>query len=75
MQADIGLPESPRGAVLFAHGSGRHCPRNRYVADELHRAGLVTVLADLLTREEEQVDLRTASIRLTSTCLPGGSWR
>jgi putative phosphoribosyl transferase len=51
--------------VLFAHGSGsgRNSPRNRYVADELNRAGLVTVLADLLTREEEQVDLRTAELR------------
>ncbi|MHA6797595.1 dienelactone hydrolase family protein (plasmid) [Pseudonocardia bannensis] len=66
LEADLGVPrESPRGAVLFAHGSGsgRHSPRNRYVADELNRAGLVTVLADLLTREEEQVDLRTAALR------------
>ena len=65
LQADIGLPESPCGAVLFAHGSGsgRHSPRNRYVADELNRAGLVTVLADLFTQEEEQVDMRTASLR------------
>lgn len=65
LEADIGLPESPRGAVLFAHGSGssRHSPRNRYVASELNRAGLATVLADLLTREEEQVDIRTAALR------------
>jgi dienelactone hydrolase len=65
LEADIGLPDSPRGAVLFAHGSGsgRHSPRNRYVADELNQAGLATVLADLLTREEEQVDMRTASLR------------
>jgi putative phosphoribosyl transferase len=65
LEADIGLPESPRGAVLFAHGSGssRRSPRNRYVAGELNRAGLATVLADLLTREEERVDLRTAALR------------
>ena len=65
LEADIGMPESPRGAVLFAHGSGsgRHSPRNRYVAGELNRAGLVTVLADLLTREEEQVDLLTTALR------------
>jgi putative phosphoribosyl transferase len=65
LEADVGLPESPRGAVLFAHGSGsgRHSPRNRYVADELNQAGLATVLADLLTREEEQVDILTASLR------------
>jgi dienelactone hydrolase len=65
LDADLGIPETARGAVLFAHGSGsgRRSPRNRYVADELNRAGLVTVLADLLTAEEEQVDLRTAALR------------
>jgi hypothetical protein len=48
LAADVGIPETARGAVLFAHGSGsgRHSPRNRYVADELNRAALVTVLAD-----------------------------
>ncbi|MCU1614687.1 MAG: dienelactone hydrolase [Frankiales bacterium] len=63
--ADVGIPETARGAVLFAHGSGsgRHSPRNRYVADELNRAALVTVLADLLTAQEEQVDLRAAALR------------
>jgi len=65
LEADVGLPESPRGAVLFAHGSGsgRHSPRNRYVADQLNRAGLATVLADLLTRDEEQTDMLTTSLR------------
>jgi putative phosphoribosyl transferase len=65
IDADLGMPETPRGAVLFAHGSGsgRHSPRNRYVADELNRAGLATVLADLLTAQEEQVDRRTAALR------------
>ncbi|WP_445183952.1 hypothetical protein ACTXG6_36890 [Pseudonocardia sp. Cha107L01] len=59
------MPETPRGAVLFAHGSGsgRHSPRNRFVAAELNRAGLATVLADLLTPREEQLDLRTAALR------------
>nr|WP_211176876.1 alpha/beta family hydrolase [Pseudonocardia acidicola] len=66
LEADLGVPQEPaRGAVLFAHGSGsgRHSPRNRYVADELNRAGLATVLADLLTAQEEQIDLRTAELR------------
>jgi putative phosphoribosyl transferase len=65
LDADLGVPENPRGAVLFAHGSGsgRHSPRNRQVAAELNRAGLVTVLADLLTAEEERVDLRTTALR------------
>ncbi|AEA25658.1 dienelactone hydrolase [Pseudonocardia dioxanivorans CB1190] len=65
LEADVGMPCTPNGAVLFAHGSGsgRRSPRNRYVADQLNSAGLVTVLADLLTQEEEQHDLRTATLR------------
>jgi len=65
LEADLGMPESPRGVVLFAHGSGsgRHSPRNRYVADELNRAALATVLADLLTQEEERVDILTTALR------------
>jgi putative phosphoribosyl transferase len=65
LDADVGVPESPRGAVLFAHGSGsgRRSPRNRYVADVLSRAGVVTVLADLLTAEEERIDVQTGTLR------------
>jgi len=49
------LPPSPRGIVLFAHGSGssRLSPRNNYVAGELRRAGLGTLLLDLLSRDED----------------------
>ncbi|WP_018570379.1 phosphoribosyltransferase family protein [Streptomyces sp. PsTaAH-124] len=48
------IPAAPIGLVVFAHGSGsgRHSPRNRYVAAGLHRAGLGTLLFDLLTEEE-----------------------
>ena len=65
LEGDLALPAATRGAVLFAHGSGssRHSPRNRYVADVLNGAGLATLLVDLLTREEEAVDLRTAHLR------------
>jgi putative phosphoribosyl transferase len=51
----ITLPDHARGLVLFAHGSGsgRHSPRNRYVADVLNQAGLGTLLFDLLTSAEE----------------------
>jgi dienelactone hydrolase len=50
---------------LFAHGSGssRHSPRNRYVARVLNEAGLATLLLDLLTPDEEAVDLRTGHLR------------
>ncbi|MBD3147159.1 dienelactone hydrolase family protein [Microbispora bryophytorum] len=65
LDADVTVPRQARGAVLFAHGSGsgRHSPRNRYVARELQRAGLATVLADLLTVEEERVDAVTGHLR------------
>jgi putative phosphoribosyl transferase len=65
LDADIAIAEDPKGVVLFVHGSGssRHSPRNRYVAGELQTAGLATVLADLLTAEEERVDARTAELR------------
>jgi dienelactone hydrolase len=65
LEADLVVPESAQGVVVFAHGSGssRHSPRNRYVAAELQRAGLATVLADLLTPDEERLDLRTGAFR------------
>ncbi|HEY3079810.1 MAG TPA: dienelactone hydrolase family protein [Chloroflexota bacterium] len=65
LEGDLALPEAPRGVVLFAHGSGssRHSPRNRFVAEVLQTAGLATLLLDLLTRDEESVDLRTAHLR------------
>src|SRR5437879_6959337 len=51
--------------VLFAHGSGssRHSPRNRYVASVLQEGGLATLLLDLLTAAEEQVDLNSGHLR------------
>jgi putative phosphoribosyl transferase len=55
LHADIVVPEHATGVVIFAHGSGssRHSPRNRHVADVLNRAGLATLLLDLLTADEE----------------------
>jgi pimeloyl-ACP methyl ester carboxylesterase len=51
--------------VVFAHGSGsgRFSPRNRAVAQVLVQSGLATLLADLLTPEEEAEDMRTARLR------------
>ena len=65
LDADLAVPEPATAAVLFAHGSGssRHSPRNRFVARELQRSGLATVLADLLTPPEEQLDARTGRLR------------
>jgi putative phosphoribosyl transferase len=63
--ADVSLPDRAKGLVLFAHGSGssRHSPRNRHVANVLNRSALGTVLIDLLTGEEEAVDVHTAEMR------------
>ncbi|MFG2993932.1 phosphoribosyltransferase family protein [Streptomyces sp. NPDC048257] len=55
LAGDLALPEGAGAVVMFAHGSGssRHSPRNRSVAAELNRAGLGTLLLDLLTPAEE----------------------
>ena len=65
LDGDLTLAPGALGVVLFAHGSGssRHSSRNRYVAQELRRSGLGTLLMDLLTAEEEAVDARTAHLR------------
>ena len=59
------IPNSPRGLIVFAHGSGssRHSTRNQAVARELNAAGFATLLADLLTPEEDEVDRRTFALR------------
>ena len=65
LDGDLGLPAEARGMVLFAHGSGssRRSPRNRQVARALQRAGYATLLLDLLTTEEEEIDQRTRELR------------
>jgi putative phosphoribosyl transferase len=65
LEGDLAVPDAARGIVLFAHGAGssRHSPRNRYVAAALTDAGFATLLMDLLTLEEEQVDGRTGELR------------
>jgi putative phosphoribosyl transferase len=63
--ADLRVPHRATGLVVFAHGSGssRFSSRNRAVAKTLQNRGLGTLLLDLLTREEERVDLRTTEYR------------
>jgi dienelactone hydrolase len=57
LEGALVVPSGARGVVLFAHGSGssRHSPRNNFVAQVLHKAGMATLLMDLLTREEDTV--------------------
>jgi len=65
LDGDLSLPDGAQAVVAFAHGSGssRFSPRNRYVAGVLQQAGLGTLLLDLLTPDEEQVDARTGHLR------------
>ncbi|HYW89301.1 MAG TPA: dienelactone hydrolase family protein [Chloroflexota bacterium] len=65
LDGDLSLPDGAQAVVAFAHGSGssRFSPRNRYVAGVLQQAGLGTLLLDLLTPEEEQIDARTGHLR------------
>lgn len=59
------IPEKAKGLVLFVHGSGssRLSKRNQYVASVLNEGGLATLLFDLLTPEEESVDINTREFR------------
>lgn len=65
LRGTLSLPAAAAGSVLFAHGSGsgRHSPRNQYVARVLNDAGLATLLVDLLTENEERIDSATAHLR------------
>jgi putative phosphoribosyl transferase len=65
LEGDLARPPASSGIVLFAHGSGssRHSPRNRQVADHLQRAGLGTLLMDLLTPDEEELDRHSRELR------------
>lgn len=65
LEGNLAGPAGAGGVVLFAHGSGssRFSPRNRYVAQVLRHGGLATLLVDLLTPEEESLDLRTGHLR------------
>lgn len=55
LAGELSVPPGASGVVVFAHGSGsgRHSPRNRFVAEALNHSGLGTLLFDLLTAEEE----------------------
>jgi putative phosphoribosyl transferase len=65
LQGDLAIPQDATALVVFVHGSGssRLSPRNREVAEGLQRAGLATLLFDLLTEEEEADDRYTGHLR------------
>lgn len=65
LEGDLVIPQGATGIVLFAHGSGssRHSRRYRFVARQLQEAGLATLLFDLLTMQEENIDVLTREHR------------
>jgi len=65
LMGDLAIPHRARGVALFAHGSGssRFSSRNRFVAGVLQQRGFATLLLDLLTEAEEDVDIRTRELR------------
>jgi dienelactone hydrolase len=65
LEGNLTLPESARGAVLFATGSGssRFSTRNRHFAEILHEAEMATLVVDLLTRREQRNELMTGPLR------------
>lgn len=78
---DLIVPEVAKCTVIFSHGSGsgRFSPRNRLVAEYLNRAGIATLLIDLLTKEEDEKDSITAEFRfdielLTERLLSATYW-
>jgi putative phosphoribosyl transferase len=65
LEGNLVIPKGAQGIVIFAHGSGssRHSSRNKYVAWKLQKEGFGTLLFDLLTAEEERIDMVTAHLR------------
>lgn len=73
LEGMLTIPKEAKSIVIFAHGSGssRLSPRNNFVAKELQKRGLATLLFDLLTREEDMIyenrfDIKMLSERLVS---------
>lgn len=65
LSGDLTIAPKSAGLIVFVHGSGssRFSSRNRHVAQQLNAAGFSTLLADLLTSEEDAVDALTAELR------------
>lgn len=65
LEGDLSIPQNAKGLVVFAHGSGssRFSRRNQAVAKALQDGGFATLLLDLLTSNEEAVDLGTREYR------------
>ncbi|HEY4658900.1 MAG TPA: hypothetical protein VIH11_05275 [Gemmatimonadaceae bacterium] len=73
LKGTLAVPDGALALVVFAHGSGssRRSSRNRFVAQTLHERGIGSLLFDLLTPAEEEVDERTARLRFDIPLLAG----
>ncbi len=73
IKGNLAVPKKAQGIVIFAHGSGsgRFSPRNKFVASELNKAAIATLLVDLLTEEEEKEDEITREHRFNIDLLAG----
>lgn len=78
---DLTTPADATAVIVFAHGSGssRFSSRNRFVANVLQKAGMATLLLDLLNAEEEEIDMRTRHLRfdidlLTNRLVEASVW-
>lgn len=71
LEGNLEIPQNAEGIVLFVHGSGssRFSPRNRFVAETIMQGGFATLLVDLLTEEEERVDVITRHLRFNINLL------
>jgi len=81
VEGDLTLPSNTQGMVVFVHGSGssRLSPRNQYVAQKFNQASIATLLFDLLTPNEEKIDVLTAEYRfnidlLTNRLIGATQW-
>jgi putative phosphoribosyl transferase len=73
LEGNLTIPDNlsfVKGIIIFVFGSSdaRHSPENRFIAQALNKEGLATLLVDLLSKEEEETDIRTEKIRCK---LPG----
>ncbi|MGI9285921.1 MAG: dienelactone hydrolase family protein [Pseudomonadales bacterium] len=73
LNGTLTIPEQATAIVMFVHGSGssRFSPRNKIVAGEINKAGLATLLFDLLTAQEDITDQLTSEFRFNVPLLAG----
>jgi dienelactone hydrolase len=77
LKGELSIPQNSNAFVIFSHGAGssHKSPRNRMVADVLHRHGIGTLLFDLLTEEEDRHYSKRFDIELlTSRLIQATRW-